>query len=504
MAPLSHHIRRHAAKVRHHFWNAFVPHEGNDHRPHALRHKALTVYAVTIITVKVIVSGFVALYPGPSATADLIPVEIIRLTNEARTSKGVTSLATNRMLATGAQYKADDMLAKQYFAHVSPEKVSPWFWFKKAGYTYSAAGENLAIDFTTAEDVVEAWLASPGHRKNLLNPNYKDIGVSVETGPMNGVSSTVVVQFFGVAVAPKQQPKPVKKVTPVKPKVAQKPSSVQKTNPAPIPPKPVLGEQTSVPPPVPPAVPVLTLPSSGTVIATSEPWLAGESQAGVVVTLYDNGNRIGGATSDANGFFSLQPDASLSDGTHQITAVATKDSLSSVASDGLSFTVDTKPPSAALGTTIVLPSYLNPGALTVIGSISGDDVSSARITIGEVTADIASPKGTFMAEVQEPVNTAAESIDIELKDVVGNVSVVPLASLSFLDTPVVQASERVTVAEWVSRIVFFSRRFFITFWLFIFLALAMNVIVKIRVQHRPMILYSLLLLYGLTIVMITT
>ncbi len=504
MAPLSHHIRRHAAKVKHHFWNAFVPHEGNDHRPHALRHKALTVYAVTIITVKVVVSGFAALYPGPSATADLTSGEVVRLTNEARVQNGIKPLATNRTLAIGAQYKADDMLEKQYFAHISPQKVSPWFWFKKAGYAYSAAGENLAIDFTTAGDVVEAWLASPGHRKNLLNPNYKDIGVSVDTGPMNGVSSTVVVQFFGAAVAPKQQPKQVKKVTPAKPKVVKQPSTVKKTNPVPAPPKPVLGEQIEAPPPVPPAAPVLTLPSASTILATAEPWIAGESQGSVAITLYDNGNRIGGATSDENGYFSVQADNALADGEHRITAVAVKDGLTSALSAELPFTIDTKPPSAALGTTIVLPSYLNPGGLTVIGSFSGEDVSTARIIIGDVSADIPTPKGAFMTEMKRPVDAAADSVDIELKDVIGNVSVVPLVSLSFLDTPVVLASEQGSVTEWVARIVFFSRRFFVTFWLFIFLALAVNVIVKIRVQHRPMILYSLLLLYGLTIVMITT
>lgn len=500
MPPISHHIRRHAAKVTHHFWNAFVPHEGNDHRPHALRHKALTFYAITIIAVKVIVSGVAVLYPGPSATADLTPTEIIRLTNEARSQRGVKALATNNALMAGAQYKADDMLEKEYFAHVSPQNVTPWFWFKKAGYSYSSAGENLAVDFTTAEDVVEAWLASSSHRKNLLNSNYKDIGVAVDAGQMNGASSTVVVQFFGVAVAPKQQPKQVTKVTPQKPKTSKKPSTVQKANPAP---KPVLGEEAPVPPPVPPAAPALTLPAKDSVLATSTPWIAGESQANVSVTLYDNGNRVGSAESDANGYFSVQTESAFTDGAHRVTAVAVKDGLASVPSQELAFTIDTKPPSAALGTTIVLPSYLDPGALTVIGSIGGEDVSSARVTIGSAGTDVATPKGPFMIEVKEPVGVSAESVDIELKDIVGNVSVVPLVSLSFLDAQVTQASAHVSAAEWVSRIIFFSRRFFITFWLFLFLALAVNVIVKIRVQHRPMILYTLLLLYGLTIVMIT-
>ncbi|MFH0829204.1 MAG: CAP domain-containing protein [Candidatus Kerfeldbacteria bacterium] len=502
MAPLKHHIQRHCATAKRHFWNAFVPHEGNDHKPHALRHKALTAYAVIIIVVKVIVSGTAFVYPGPSATADLTQGEIVRLTNESRVTKGLKPLQVNKNLTTGAEFKADDMLSKQYFAHVSPTKVTPWYWFKKAGYNYSSAGENLAIDFTTAEDVVEAWLDSPTHRKNLLNSKYRDIGVAVSTGQMNGMSSTVVVQFFGVAVVPKQQAKVVAKVVPKKPVTQQKPSVVAKENPVP---KPVLGEQTETKPaPAPPAVPKLTVPQSGSILSTVKPWIAGESQPDVLITVYDNKNRIGAVVSDAQGYFSLQPEGDLVDGAHELTAIAQSGGLSSVVSAADRIMIDTEPPSAALGTTIVLPSYLTPGGLMVTGTIEGQDVASAVITVGTTHVDIQPSTGSFIANLPPARYAANETIDIELKDAIGNVSVVQLASLSFLDTTVVRSFSREGIAEWIPHIIFFSQKFFITFWLFLFIVLAVNVIVKVRVQHRPVILYTLLLLYGLTIVMITS
>ncbi len=508
MSPLSHHIQRHCVKAKHHFWNVFVPHEGNDHRPHALRHKALTAYAVAIILVKVVVSGAAFVYPGPSSTSDLTQGQVIKLTNAARTNNKLKTLATNASLNAGAQLKANDMLSKQYFAHVSPTKVTPWYWFKKAGYNYSAAGENLAIDFTTSEDVVEAWLASASHRKNLLSAQYKDIGVAVATGNMNGMSSTVVVQFFGAAVVPKQQPQNTmpKKVTPKKPTTSTKPSTVAVATPVKT---PVLGEEIETPmpiepvAPVPPAVPKLTSPDAGTILGTAKPWIGGEAQVATTVNVFSDGKRIGQVVSDDKGYFSLQPGEDLADGAHLLTAVAVSGDLQSATSASLSVSVDTLPPSASLGTTIVLPSYLNPGTLTVSGVITGDDVASARVFVGNATAAIPQAKGPFLTQLTPGAGSSTDMINVELKDSVGNVSLVPLASLSFLDVEVLTSSPE-GLAEWIPRIVFFSRKFFLTFWLFLFLALAVNVIVKIRVQHRPVILYSLLLLYGLTIIMVTT
>ncbi|MBI4426149.1 MAG: hypothetical protein HY567_01095 [Candidatus Kerfeldbacteria bacterium] len=494
---IKHHVTRHTRLVKRHLHNAFIPHPGNDHRPHALRHKALTAYAIIIVVVKVVVSGLLIAYPGPSATANLTAGNIIELTNQARQANSLKSLKTNTKLTSGAQLKAADMLSKSYFAHISPTKVTPWYWFRQAGYNYSTAGENLAMDFVTAEGVTEAWLDSPGHRRNILNSKFIDTGVAVASGKLSGVSSTVVVQFFGATVPTKQQPKQVAKITPPKPATRTTTSTVAQTAPPPLP--PVLSEVTE-PPPV---APRITSPPAETVLATAQPWVGGESQEGITIELFRDGKLVGTTTSDTKGYFRLQPNEDLPDGIQEMVAVAVSGEQRSEPSPSVKLTIDTKPPSASLAQTVMLPSYVRSGAFTVSATLQGEDVAEARVRLGSTSASLPAGVSTFTVELTPTGGEAADRIELELKDPVGNVSVVPIGSLSFLDVDVVQPAPSGFLST-ISKLLFFSRKFFITFWLFLSLALAINVLVRVRVQHRPTILYSLLLLYGLTIIMITT
>jgi hypothetical protein len=89
------------------------------------------------------------------------------------------------------------MITNDYFDHTSPAGVSPWYWFSIAGYNFIWAGENLAINFTDTNVVFGAWMASPGHRDNILNPNFKEIGVAVGEGEIAGRQTTVSVLEFG-------------------------------------------------------------------------------------------------------------------------------------------------------------------------------------------------------------------------------------------------------------------------------------------------------------------
>ncbi len=495
---IRHHVTRHLHRAKHHLRNAFVPHEGNEHRPHALRHKALTAYAVAIVLVKVVVSGLLLAYPGPSATANLTPANVIDYTNRARQTSKVQALATNQTLMAAAQQKAADMMTKGYFAHISPTKVTPWYWFQRAGYKYSSAGENLAMDFSTAEDVVEAWLASPSHRKNLLNAKYKDIGVAVVSGKLKGTSTTIVVQFFGAPAPTRQQPKPVTKVTSTVPPPTPKGKSGVAVA---TPPQPVLGETTEPPPP--PLQPKLTDPSPDIVLASVRPWVSGESEPKVTIHLTLDGQAAGSTTSDENGYFRLQPDRDFPDGRHTLAVVAVGLGGQSPASQPVTLTVDTLPPSAAVRAPIVLPSYVQTGAFTVTGVITGDDIAGAGLRIGNATTALPAIRGPYLLEVRPRHGDAADAMTLELRDAVGNESVVPVASLSFFDVDILEPASG-GFAAFVPKLLLYSRKFFITFWLFLFLALAVNVIVKIHVQHRATVLYTLLLLYGLTIVLVTS
>jgi hypothetical protein len=84
-----------------------------------------------------------------------------------------------------------------YFAHTSPAGVAPWDWFRRVGYAYIRAGENLAVNFVDSEDVIEAWLRSPKHRENIMNGLYEEIGIGTARGTYEGQETVFIVQLFG-------------------------------------------------------------------------------------------------------------------------------------------------------------------------------------------------------------------------------------------------------------------------------------------------------------------
>ena len=129
--------------------------------------------------------------------ASVISSVLADLANADRTLGNLASLTVSPVLSAVAQAKADDMAGKGYFAHVSPAGEDPWHWFAAAGYQFEHAGENLAIDFSDSLDVEQAWMNSPTHRDNILNPNYTEVGIATAQGIYQGRPTTFVVQAFG-------------------------------------------------------------------------------------------------------------------------------------------------------------------------------------------------------------------------------------------------------------------------------------------------------------------
>lgn len=103
--------------------------------------------------------------------------EVIRLTNLERTKRGLPALTTNWQLSRVARYKSQDMINKNYFDHNSPTYGSPFTMMQNFGLKFSAAGENIAYGQRTPQEVVTAWMNSPGHRANILSTAYTQIGV---------------------------------------------------------------------------------------------------------------------------------------------------------------------------------------------------------------------------------------------------------------------------------------------------------------------------------------
>lgn len=118
--------------------------------------------------------------PTTTQTASTISAyeqKVVDLTNQERVKNGLPALKVDLTLSKMAHEKSRDMSANGYFSHTSPTYGSPFDMMKQYGITYSYAGENIAMGQKTPEEVVNAWMNSEGHRKNILSPNFTHIGV---------------------------------------------------------------------------------------------------------------------------------------------------------------------------------------------------------------------------------------------------------------------------------------------------------------------------------------
>jgi hypothetical protein len=164
--------------------------------------KALGIYAIISLFVFILNSPFCQIKLN-HFLADLTQQAIIDQINPIRTDQGFLGLKANSKLAKAAQMKAEDMIARGYFSHVGPNGEEPWSWFEKAGYDYASAGENLAVNYFNPNVLIEAWLNSPAHAKNILNSYFTDVGIGIAKGniPDKG-DSTIVVMFLGKEITP--------------------------------------------------------------------------------------------------------------------------------------------------------------------------------------------------------------------------------------------------------------------------------------------------------------
>ena len=116
----------------------------------------------------------------PNATPlKAIEDEIVRLVNVQRVQNGLQQLTQNWQASRVARYKSQDMIDKNYFAHISPTYGSPFQMMESFGLRFSAAAENIAYGQRSAQEVMSSWMNSAGHRANILNRSFTQIGVGV-------------------------------------------------------------------------------------------------------------------------------------------------------------------------------------------------------------------------------------------------------------------------------------------------------------------------------------
>ncbi len=427
-----HHRIAHQAK----HW--FIPHSGNDHKPHALRPKALRAYAYLLITAKVVSVIFLfAAFPNSAEFAAYTSSTIVSLTNASRTEAKVPTLRENPLLSLAAQRKAKDMLARDYFAHTTPDGKRFWTWIDGTGYNYSLAGENLAVDFTTPEAAHTALMASPTHRENIMNKRYKEIGVAVVTGTMDGQNTTVLVEMFGTQVAKKTT---VAKVTTVKPKTitpVKKPVVTTKPTPQ------VQAEQTPAP------SGLLTLQSVETLTiapnASVDVWAEFRNTG---TQDWKSGN-VSLVTADPAKHASAMHHSSW-ESTSVVTALA-----ENVTPNGIvRFEWKVQSP-AAVGTitesfTLVDADGTPIPTTSMSLSLTVQAPTTVAATLPPTQADVTNPTAAALPEqVEAPTESQAR--------------------------------------DFTSRLVAFTDRFYLAFLFFLLLALSMNIFIKVRIQHAHVI-----------------
>lgn len=189
--------------MREFFSHLFIPRRSNNHRAKFLHHTNLFLTIVFLLLASFFVQRFRATFPSVlGVKVEMSTEELLLLTNKERQNNGIAPLSFNDKLTDAAMNKAQDMFSDNYWAHNSPTGKTPWFFIKSAGYKYVYAGENLARGFSTAHDVIKAWMESPDHRANMLSSNYSDVGFAVKIGELNGEETVLIVEEFGNLTMP--------------------------------------------------------------------------------------------------------------------------------------------------------------------------------------------------------------------------------------------------------------------------------------------------------------
>jgi len=180
------------------FYHLFFPNHNNNFRAKLLHNKNILLVTLLLFFGGLFLSTIRTNYPSVlGVSVDISAQKLLLLTNKRRQENGLPSLTLNPKLSEAAAKKAENMFAQNYWAHNSPDGKTPWVFIKGVGYNYIYAGENLARGFDTADEVVNAWMASSKHRANVLSENFRDVGFAVKKGKLNNEETVLVVEEFG-------------------------------------------------------------------------------------------------------------------------------------------------------------------------------------------------------------------------------------------------------------------------------------------------------------------
>ncbi len=173
-----------------------------------------TIPVQSVDSIKKQVSVAPPLRAGTRGSGELTTSGVFAWTNVRRVQEGVSViLSRNFILDEIASRRAKDMFLKQYFEHISPQGIGASEVAESVSYAYIAIGENIALgNFESDEDLVLAWMNSPGHRANILNRRFTELGIAVEKGMYEGRETWIGVQIFGKPLSLCPSPDPGQKI----------------------------------------------------------------------------------------------------------------------------------------------------------------------------------------------------------------------------------------------------------------------------------------------------
>lgn len=280
----------------------FIPTKRNNYHAYLLRTPALVLF----IIVAFLLNSVVGVLPVRSVAAQVLPATLLDLHNQERANAGLPPLQLNANLTNSAQRKAIAMLESDCWSHYCPDGKSPWDFFVDSGYSYYYAGENLAEGFFDNSQAMVAWMNSPTHRENILRADFEDVGFGIVQGDFQNIpNNLIIVVHFA---------------TP-QPAFRQASTDIEATD-------------LELP------TPVVTSPTEGSVLNTSDVDVSGNAPGASLVNVYDHGTQLG-TSSAAEGIFTYRAQ-NLVDGPHAVNVVSEIGVRQSSPSTVVSFRVDTR------------------------------------------------------------------------------------------------------------------------------------------------------------------
>ena len=141
--------------------------------------------------------SFLSSVPRSAQAYSFLEEQLFVEINQIRKENKLPELQNNILLQNAAKQKTADMVNSNYFSHISPSNKKWSDFIKNEGYSYIYAGENLAKDYSNSSEIISAWIESPTHKENILNPDFVDTGIAVSMNKNTTGYGIIVAQEFG-------------------------------------------------------------------------------------------------------------------------------------------------------------------------------------------------------------------------------------------------------------------------------------------------------------------